>query len=482
MLISSSEMQHDLRPQAGGSGGGAQSSETQPGRTTHAQHLKGATLSPAEQKQAAGKSPPPDATDAWPGDDVTGNETIYSDRYHDPHSKRFEQKRHDAPDAKTDEFNKPNVRNDPATRDTAARPGGVVPEHGHNHGIFDIKPAEATRYLYVCRDGRNVAYPVDLVEKRRLIKHNPKAHGGEVPKGKQRLLLNPAEPQQLYLPGETKPEWCVLSWLEGMTAAWIKVSDLDAGKHITETHIRTAIAARAQAWNPDKAGKSSGEIEKHSKRFVFRNDGDVHRRDAHGHDHVTHGAGQADAKDRGHYKGKHDKKATDHPRVLASGQRGGDNVTHYLNKDLRKPAFDAEGHRKHQTHIEKDAAGNPVVVEDKAFANVTRSLVSICMNLPEGHVPPVAIDTATAGESFFVMNDPKFHRDVPVFANGAKHSDLVEKWVFGHLAKRSGGELVPDENRRGWVPFRVLAETGLDDKHHQKLHVDDSHEQRKPKP
>jgi hypothetical protein len=81
------------------------------------------------------------------------------------------------------------------------------------------------------------------------------------------------------------------------------------------------------------------------------------------------------------------------------------------------------------------------------------------MNLPSDHAPPVAVDTAIAGDSFFVMRDKSFHRQTPVYENGKHRSNKLLHWVFGHLGMLDAhGKLVPDPSRRGWVPLRVLAD------------------------
>ena len=93
--------------------------------------------------------------------------------------------------------------------------------------------------------------------------------------------------------------------------------------------------------------------------------------------------------------------------------------------------------------------------------NVTRSVVALNMNIPAPKTPPIAIDTLQAGQSFFVMREKTFHRQVPVFENGKHKSNLLQMWVFGHVGMRDhSGKLVPDPDRRGWLPLRVLAEAG----------------------
>jgi hypothetical protein len=367
----------------------------------------------AEPEQtAASVTPPSDAEPVHAGDNPDAKERIFGDSHHNAHAAPFESHHPHAEkhSPKFDKFNKRGIHSDHMTSHVAARPGAVVTEHGHKNGVFMLKHAHATRYIYVRHGSENVAQPFDVVDKADLAHGNYKAHHkAHDDKGRtKRLLLNAAMPRELVIDG--KPEVCVLSWIDGMTAAWIKASDLEGNT----SHLVHAVKSRASRWDPGRVASDPHELKKLSKRYVVRNDS----------------VGQATPAD----KGSHN-----NPRVLAAGAKGGDNVEHYLNKDIRKPGFDADG--------------KPI------GKNVTRSIVALCMNLPEHGVPPLAVDTCTAGQSFFVMREASFHRRVPVFANGAHHANILQTWVFGNLAMRDAhGNLVPDPARRGWLPFRTLAD------------------------
>ncbi|HEX4420808.1 MAG TPA: hypothetical protein VH165_22990 [Kofleriaceae bacterium] len=332
-----------------------------------------------------------------------------TDAHGGPFERELGTKHHDQHAAALDAYNRGTVHSDKASAHVFGRPGAV----SHGHGIFQLKK-DATRYTYTAQGKTNVAVPFDVIAKDKLESINPVAshesakdkatHKKEVAEGKTvRLALNPSTPRQLQIDGvET---WCVLSWADGFGggAAWLPVKDL-AGN---TSQIRHDVAARAKKEDPSTALSPS-------TRYVVRDDA----------------IGQADAKDL-ERKG----------RVLAAGAHGGDNVSHYLEKDSSKPEF-------------KDGK--------KDGHNVQRGFVAVCMNLPEGRTPPVADDTALAGESFFAFNDAKFHREVAVYENGAKSSHRRQTWVFGHLGKTKGGsgadaaDMQPDPNRAGWVPLRVL--------------------------
>lgn len=364
----------------------------------------------APTANAAAIAPPnaANATTAPPVDAPDAKETVYSDQHHDPHAKRFEKKKKHAEKhhPKTDRYNQGDVKSDRVGKDVAARPGVFVNKGGHKDGVFNLKNATATRYLFVKHGKQNIAQPFDTVERAKLAHHNFKARGKEADaQGRdQRILLNPSEPRKLVIGG--KKVTCVLSWVDGQTAAWIPVRELTGNT----SKILGAVRRRTADWGPHRVSSSSRTLARKSTRYVIRNDK----------------VGLPTRADDGD--------------VLAAGAKSGDNVTHYLSKDLRKPAFGADGKR----------------IDGK---NVTRSIVPICMNLPGAHTPPVANDTAQAGESFFVMRDASFHRDAPVFENGKHQANKVMRWVFGHLGMiDANGKTVPDPSRRGWVPFRVLAD------------------------
>jgi hypothetical protein len=332
-------------------------------------------------------------------------ETIYSDHHTQAHAAPFEHHASHAERhwAKEDQFNQHGIHDDPTTVHSAGRPGVM----SQGNGVFMINKPEVTRYTFVKQGATNVARPFDLVERDRLSAINYKAeHKNADSHGHtERVLVNPSEPRHLLIDGTSA--LCVLTWVDGLGAAWMRTADLEHGDQIAH-----AAAARASREDPASGGDAEQLLHR-TQRFVIRND-DV---------------GEANAGD--HPNGK--------DRVLGPGETGGDNVSHYLVKDERKPGF--------------DASGKPL------GKNVTRSFVAICMNLPEHGVPPIAIDTALAGDSFFAMRDRSFYRQVAVYANGAHKSSIEQTWVFGHLAMQdASGTLVPDPARRGWVPFRTLAQ------------------------
>lgn len=357
----------------------------------------------------APSSPPAGAVAvAPPVDDPDAKETVYYDQHRDPHAKRFETKRTHAERhrAKQDRYNQADVKSDRIGKHVAARPGVHVKAHGVRDGVFTLKHATVTRYLFVKHGNKNIAQPFDIVDNAKLARLNYKGVHKKSDHGRTtRLLLNPSAPRTLEIDG--KRVKCVLSWIDGMTAAWIPVREL-AGN---TSKILGAVKRRAADWAPHRVSSDPKELARKSKRYVIRND-------RVGREHAGVDTGD----------------------VLAPGATNGDNVEHYLNKDRRKPAFGADGKR---------IAGK----------NVTRSIVAICMNLPSDHAPPVAVDTAVAGDAFFVMRDKSFHRETPVFENGKHRSSKLLHWVFGHLGMYDAhGKLVPDPSRRGWVPLRVLAD------------------------
>lgn len=351
---------------------------------------------------------------------------LHVDHHTDPHAAPFEHKGAPRHAPARDGYNRGAVHSDHASAHVFGRPGVV----SHGHGIFQIKSDtrygdgttiqnDTVRYTYTAHGDVNVATPFDVIHKTKLLSVNTHAHLGpkDQAKAKQekdegrtmRLALNPAEPRKLSIDGHEK--WCVLSWVDGGGggAAWIPVSELKGNTH----QIRVDVAKEAKHEAPSHKLSPSTP-------YIIRDD-------AVGHADTT----QDEPKD------KHGKS---HGRVLAPGAKGGDNVSHYLEKDISKSAFDH---------------GKPT------GGTETRRFVALCMNLPEGPTPPVAVDTALAGDTFFAFNDAKFHREVAVYENGAHHSKRRQMWVFGHLGKHDGkgkdpDAMVPDPARAGWVPLRVL--------------------------
>jgi hypothetical protein len=397
-------MDHDRRH--GQSHGSAQAGEhmaadaTSAGRSTLTEEPHASASAVGEEAQwEAIEAPAPHA------DDPAAKETIYGDNHHNAHGKRYERhhKHAERHHPKFDRYNRHTI-DDHASKFVAGRPGVV----SHGHGLFMVNKPIVTRYTFMREGHKNIAQPFDTVDRKTVTTKNWKAPGGghHDPNKDTRILANPSEPKKLHIDG--KDHLCVLTWAGVQSAAWMKVDDLVHGHQIAH-----AAHARAVKEDPKALSHDPDKLMHHTNHYVIRND-DV---------------GEANPGDAPH----------DKDRVLAAGAHDGDNLSHYLAKHHTKPAFDAQG--------------QPT---DKV---VSRSWVAVCMNLPEGNSPPIAIDTVLAGESFFAMKDAKFHRETPVFENGARKAKLLEKWVFGHVAMRDAhGKLIPDPNRRGWVPFRVLAD------------------------
>jgi hypothetical protein len=173
-------------------------------------------------------APPANAVPvAAPADDPKALETIYSDG-----KKKSDFEKHGATKkcVRTGKYNKAAVKSDKTTGQVAGRPGVVISDHGHHDGTFMLKNATATRYVFIRRGGQNIAQPFDVIEKAKLSDHNYRANGQKSDKQghTQRILLNPSQPRVLHI--NNKPETCVLSWIDGQTAAWIPVAQLK-GQH-----------------------------------------------------------------------------------------------------------------------------------------------------------------------------------------------------------------------------------------------------------
>jgi len=280
----------------------------------------------------------------------------------------------------------------------------------HNgEGLFTINKPQVIRYTFTRQGNTNIAIPFDTVDKSAITRINYKHLHEDAPKGKHRLLANPATPRMLHIAG--KDHLCVLTWFSTSSSAWIKVDDLVDGHKIA-----SVARSRARREDPHATSTDPDKLFHQTHRYVIRND-DV---------------GEAQPSD----------KPNKHAKVMGPGQKDGDDLPHYLTKDIREQAFDANGAQ----------------VQGQ---RVTRSLVSLVMNLPERDTPPIAIDTLLAGQSFFVMKDSSFHRDSPLYLNGKRHTNVLEKWVFGYVAMQDAhNRLRPDPNRRGWVPLRALADAG----------------------
>lgn len=368
----------------------------------------------ATAAQAPTQAPPATAAPVLPPPDVlNAKQKIYGDQHTKAHDKYFETHKKGAEKhrVKHGKYNRAGIHSDKGSTQVAARPGVVITVKGHKDGTFMLK-GDATRYLFVKRDGKNIAQPFDRIEKAKLYDHNYRAVEKTKDVKGQRVLLNPSEPRELWI--NNQPVTCVLTWIDGQTAAWIPVTAIEGNTN----QILNAVKARAKRWNPGQVSKDPQKIAKASKQYVFRNDRVGQAITPHGDD----------------------------GDVLRPGAKGGDNVSHYLGKDMKKEGFDAP------TQTDQG------FTEKQLGSRVTRSVVPICMNLPSGHVPPVALDTAQAGESFFVMRAKQFHQETPVFESKQRKTRVLMKWVFGHVGMVENGKVVPDPARRGWVPLRTLAD------------------------
>ncbi len=374
-----------------------------PGRST----LVEPPLPTGEHTARAATTPAPAPTPAAVPAAPTGDTlTVYSDDHHAAHAAPFEHavKHRDNHYAPHSAQNRGGVHSDKTSATTAGGRPGVVVDH---NSFFRLKDATAVRYTYSATGDTNVAQPFDLIKRADLAHYNYNDKGALSAKEKaavagksQRLLLNPALPRELSING--KRHMCVLSWVDGKGAAWLPLSDL-AGN---TSAIHKEVTARAKRENPTSAAGPA-------TRYVVRNDA----------------VGQATAGDAP--KGKE--------HVLGPHQKGGDNVSHYLEKDQRKPVIGDDG----------TATGK----------NAWVSFAALCMNLPEPAVAPVAVDTLRAGESFFVMNATKFHQQIAVYQNNSAKSHERMTWVFGNVGKLGArGAIERDPHRCGWVPLRILAQ------------------------
>lgn len=204
--------------------------------------------------------------------------------------------------AKEDKYNRGSVKtNKMRSKYHVARPGIRVGGEQRGRDLFTLTLAKATarRFTFVNVDGRSVAREFDTVTKSKLTVVNWKFDKKPQPKGKTRLLLNPAMPRKLEIDGKQK--LCVFSWVGGASAAWIPVSDLVMPGH-SRAEILAAVRARTKKSRPARAPDSMKKVE-----FVFRPKGDI---------------GEADPGDR--------------QRMLGPNHgQGGNDVSHYLGKTIR---------------------------------------------------------------------------------------------------------------------------------------------------
>ncbi|MDB4958603.1 MAG: hypothetical protein JWO36_6172 [Myxococcales bacterium] len=195
-----------------------------------------------------------------------------------------------------------------------------------------------------------------------------------------------------------KPVSCVMSWYGQQGSAWIPVHVLKGDTN----KIKHAVENRAKHWDPAAAPT------KHVARFQFRPAGDP--------------IAYADDTDR---------------RTFITPNQKSD----------------------HSNHV-ADYLGHSVATS-LGPSPARRNDYNITMNLPSKSAPPVAIDMAQPGETFFVPKGKTFRREIETFEQrepGKPHGKPVQMqtWVYGFVGKKHGSKIVPDKSRRGWVPLRVL--------------------------
>ncbi|MEJ7599430.1 MAG: hypothetical protein WKG01_16100 [Kofleriaceae bacterium] len=201
--------------------------------------------------------------------------------------------------AKEDKYNRGGVKTDPMrSKYHVARPGIRVGGKRRGRDLFTLAKPTARRFTFVKVDGRNVAREFDTVTKSKLTVVNWKFDHKPEPKGKTRLLLNPAMPRKLQIDGKLK--LCVFSWVGGSSAAWIPVSDLVMPGH-SRAEILSAVRTSTKKSRPARAPGSAKK-----SQFVFRPKGDI---------------GEADTRDRS-------------LRLGPNHGQGGNDVSHYLGKTL----------------------------------------------------------------------------------------------------------------------------------------------------
>ncbi|MDQ3338213.1 MAG: hypothetical protein M4D80_23860 [Myxococcota bacterium] len=324
-------------------------------------------------------------------------------RHDRPHERRVQHATgHDAPQNK---YNRGGVRSNRAgNNQQIARPGLRV----GGKDEFHLRGDYAYRYQIV---NGTKAVPVDKIWEKDLQR------GADT--DKRRLALNPSAPRQLVIEGERV--WCVMSWSGDQSAAWIAIKDLrgDFGA------IKDKASKISKAWNPKDVGAAKRAS---AREMKFRAVGDP--------------IATADRIDDGRY--------------IVPGQRGknGNEVGDYLTKEvIRRERPSGGGNAARESKRLEQKHGGKIDLE-----NGKRELISIVGNLPHDKTPPVAIDVARPGvDSFFVPQGKTFRREISLYKRRQRTATLRQTWVFGYVGRDQGTRKVPDKNRRGWVPLRVLA-------------------------
>jgi hypothetical protein len=269
------------------------------------------------------------------------------------------------------------------------------------------------------KSGRK-AEVVDKIWERDLQRGNSKKGG--------RLALNPSAVRKLMINGVEVE--CIMSWSGGQSAAWIAIKDL---RGASVGAIRAA-SRRAEKLRPKN---TTDQARDRAVEMKFRSIPNPKDEQA-----PQDPIGVADDLDR--------------QRYIVPGQKSkhGNAVGDYLGK--RVPRRENEGRRGRAAGQSRriEAANNNQPVD---LENVKRSTFNVTMNLPKDRTPPVAIDVAHPGDSFFVPRGKTFRREISLYRRRKTASKVRQTWVFGFIGRDSGTGKVADESRRGWVPLRVLS-------------------------
>ncbi len=323
------------------------------------------------------------------------------------HRGKFERtvKKASGHDAKRDRYNRPSVRsNRVKSAIQIGRPGLRV----GNRDEFHLKGDYA--YRYMIKSGRK-AEVVDKIWERDLQRGSSKKGG--------RLALNPSAVRKLMINGVEVE--CIMSWSGGQSAAWIAIKDL-RGASVG------AIRAAAKRASKRRPMNTSQQARDRAVEMKFRLLDDP--------------IGTADHLDEGRY--------------IVPGQKskGGNAVGDYLGKSVMRREHEGRRGRaaSQSRRIEATNNGQPIDLENRK-----RGTYNVTMNLPKDRTPPVAIDVAHPGDPFFVPRGRTFRREISLYRRRKTSSKVRQTWVFGFIGRDAGTRKVADENRRGWVPLRVLA-------------------------
>jgi hypothetical protein len=277
-----------------------------------------------------------------------------------------------------------------------------------NRDEFHLQGDYAYRYMITSGNKAEVA---DKIWERDLQRGNSQEGG--------RLALNPSAVRKLMINGVEVE--CIMSWSGGQSAAWIAIKDL---RGASVGAIRAA-SKRAEKLRPKAATKQARDS---AVEMKFRQVDDPIGSEDH----------------------------TDESRYIVPGQKskGGNRVGDYLGKSvLRREREGTQGRAAGESkRLEAANGGKPVDI-----ANRKRETFNVTMNLPKDRTPPVAIDVAHPGDSFFVPRGKTFRREISLYRRTKTSSRVRQTWAYGFIGRDEGARKVADEKRRGWVPLRVLA-------------------------